>query len=84
MLAILCMEEVLKMDKKLIRTSMHLRADSLKKIDQLKLAYSYKTKEIISRQQFIEFILNVAEKEINDMPVAEIVDGKIVYKKEEQ
>jgi len=73
-----------KMEEKTIRTSMHVRSDSLEKLNQLKLAYSYKTKEIISRQKFIEFLLNLGEKEINSMPIAEVVDGKIVYRKEEQ
>ena len=71
-------------EKKPVRTSVHLMSDKLEAIGLLKIAYTYKTKKLITRQDFFDYMIEATKEKVDALPVTEIVDGKIVYKKEEQ
>ena len=62
------------------RTTMHISVEQSDKIKQMRATYTHKTKVICSRNDFLDFMINAAGKEVNDLPITEIVDGKIVEK----
>ena len=70
--------------KKPVRTSIHIMSDKLEAIGLLKIAYTYKTKKLINRQDFIEYMIQVTKEKVDALPITEVVDGKIVYKKEDE
>ena len=71
-------------EKKPVRTSVHLMSDKLEAIGLLKIAYTYKTKKMITRQDFFGYMIEATKEKIDALPITEVVDGKIVYRNEEK
>ena len=65
------------------QTTVHLRDNQYDKIVLMRSSYIHKTKVVISLKDFVDYVLEAAEKALNEMPTIEVVDGKIVEVKPE-
>jgi len=60
------------------QTTVHLRDNQYDKILLMRAEYIHKTKVIISLKDFVDYMIKVNQKEVNNLPTLEIVDGKII------
>ena len=66
------------------RTTMHIAAEQRQTFDFLQAEYTYKTKQPIKVNKFFDFILETVKQKLKEMPVLDVVDGKIVETYEEK